>query len=694
MLGENKKNLSIVIKAKDEATANLNKVKSGMGGLGSTALKLGAILGGTMGVVALGRKMIDLAGKFEQTQIAFTTMLGSAEQANLMLRDLADFASKTPFELVGIEQSAKQLLAMGIEANSVIPTMKALGDVSAGLSVDLNRLAYNYGQVKSQTVLTGVELRDFVRAGVPLISELAKNLNVSEKAIKDMVSEGKIGFPEVEKAFQTMSGEGGKFFDLMDKQSGTFLGKISNLKDSINIFLRTQGNMLITWGGLLVDELIKLADWLRADAEGFNYVGKTIYGVVQFFKLLWQSLRAIIDTFIGFGMTMYDVSKVMVAFVKDGINLFKDFGKNLMSVFSSIGKAITGDFSGAKEEISTMFTDMFSNVTLEMKNFGTNSSGTSDYVAGSWQKVVDTFNEFVAMEGMPGATTQLGEYNNALSGLSQGFDEATEDGKKATEQFKKFGETLEDFGEKSMEALNDVGSKIVEITDKMKELNTGYAKDTLGIRNDFAEAYVEQEQKVADLQAQWQSEKDQDHKDQLFSELEREKAVLAEKKSIELAYHNEVAEARRRASLTEFERTVEDLNLKRMAIEEEYQSKYNALQKELALEVAKYAEIKAYQEQGLKNYQAFLAESELATAESINREIEKYNQLAKAIQNSKKGLTTGQISVADINRRVAETSSQVRAIEINITGNTLLDNEAGEKIGNQIINKLQLANNL
>ena len=213
--------------------------------------------------------VLNEAGKQEQTAVAFETMLGSVELAKQKLSELHQFASKTPFTIPGVETSAKQLLAMGIQHTNLIPTMKALGDVSAGLSVDLNRIAYNYGQVKSQTKLTGVELKDFVRAGVPLITELAKNLNVSEDQIKTMVSAGQIGFKDVEKAFRTMSSEGGTFANMMDKQSKTFFGLISNAKDYFTLILRSLGTegdknsiLEISKGYLIV-----LLDWVEANEK-------------------------------------------------------------------------------------------------------------------------------------------------------------------------------------------------------------------------------------------------------------------------------------------------------------------------------------------------------------------------------------------------------------------------------------------
>jgi len=107
--------------------------------------------------------------------------------------------------------------------------------------VPMERLILNYGQVRVQGKLTGRELRDFSIAGVPLVAELAKQLNRAESEIAGMVTAGKIGFPEVEKAFQSMTSGGGRFADLMDKQAKTITGRWSNLKDNMTQFFNLFG---------------------------------------------------------------------------------------------------------------------------------------------------------------------------------------------------------------------------------------------------------------------------------------------------------------------------------------------------------------------------------------------------------------------------------------------------------------------
>ena len=218
------------------ATTTLQKFK------GVAKLVAGAVV---VGMAAIGIASLKSAADFEVTKKSFEVMLGSAEKGQKMLKDLAEFTKATPFQLKELETSSRMLLGMGIEADKVIPTMKSLGDVAAGLGIEFDRVALNFGQVKSQGRLMGTELRDFSRAGIPIIAELAKNLNVAESEIKDMASAGEISFAMVEEAFATMSGAGGQFADLMKQQMDTAKGQISNLQDAMEQTKREIGEGLL-----------------------------------------------------------------------------------------------------------------------------------------------------------------------------------------------------------------------------------------------------------------------------------------------------------------------------------------------------------------------------------------------------------------------------------------------------------------
>ena len=186
-------------------------------------------------------EIVNIRGEFQQLGIAFETMLGSKVKSDKLMSEAVTFAQKTPFTLTDVATNIKQLMAMGIATENVMGTMKALGDVAAGVSVPISRVAINYGQVATLGTLQQREIRDFAMAGIPLIEELAKNLGKTKSEISDLVEAGKIGFPEVEKAFQSMSSEGGKFFNLMEKQNKSVTGQISNLADKYQVALNEIG---------------------------------------------------------------------------------------------------------------------------------------------------------------------------------------------------------------------------------------------------------------------------------------------------------------------------------------------------------------------------------------------------------------------------------------------------------------------
>ena len=213
-------------------------------GIDSTFKNLGGLLAGYFTFNFAGNMVKQIAqvrGEFQQLEVAFETMIGNKAKADALMADVVKMAAATPFELSEVAGGAKSLLAFGVEAEDIIPTLKSLGDVSAGLSVPMERLILNFGQIKTQSKLTGKELRDFNVAGVPIIAELAKNLGKSEQAIQDMVTAGNIGFQEVADAFKSMSSEGGRFANLMDKQAKTIIGLQSNLRDAIDQMFNSIG---------------------------------------------------------------------------------------------------------------------------------------------------------------------------------------------------------------------------------------------------------------------------------------------------------------------------------------------------------------------------------------------------------------------------------------------------------------------
>lgn len=180
-------------------------------------------------------------GEFQQLEVAFETMLGSAEKARTLMSQLTQTAATTPFGLEDVAQGAKQLLAYGFEAEKVNETLIRLGDIAAGLSVPLNDLVYLYGTTMAQGRLYTQDLNQFTGRGIPMIGDLAKQFGVAESKVKELVEAGKVGFPEVQKVIEGLTDEGGKFGGLMEAQSKTITGQISNIEDAISMMLNEIG---------------------------------------------------------------------------------------------------------------------------------------------------------------------------------------------------------------------------------------------------------------------------------------------------------------------------------------------------------------------------------------------------------------------------------------------------------------------
>ena len=171
-------------------------------------------------------------GEYQQLEVAFETMLGSKSKADALMGQLIDTAAKTPFEMSEVAEASKMLLAYGMEGNKVNETLIRLGDIAAGLSMPLKDLAFLYGTTMVQGRLYTQDLNQFLGRGIPLTDELAKQFGKNKSEVKKLVEEGKIGFPEVQKAIEALTGEGSKFGGLMDKQSKTISGQMSNIEDA------------------------------------------------------------------------------------------------------------------------------------------------------------------------------------------------------------------------------------------------------------------------------------------------------------------------------------------------------------------------------------------------------------------------------------------------------------------------------
>lgn len=193
------------------------------------------------GMNNLVSSIVSVRGQFQQLEIAFGTMLHSEEKATAFMQQMVNTVAKTPYDLMGVAEGAKQLLAYGVSAEKVNDTLVRLGNIASGLSIPLNDIIYLYGTTMVQGRLYAQDVRQFTGRGIPLVQELAEKYHTTAKGIDEMVSAGKIGFPDVEEVLNKMTNAGGQFYQLMEKQSSSLTGQISNLQDAWDSALNSLG---------------------------------------------------------------------------------------------------------------------------------------------------------------------------------------------------------------------------------------------------------------------------------------------------------------------------------------------------------------------------------------------------------------------------------------------------------------------
>lgn len=201
-----------------------------------------AEIGGLMAIKKFGSDVIEATGKMQQLQVALSTILQDKSKADALLAEITEFAKKTPFNLDDVATGAKQLLAYGSSANTVVDELSMLGDVASGLQIPLGSLIYLYGTLRVQGRAYWRDIQQFQGRGVNIVEEMAKNLGVTQDQIKKLVEEGKIGFKDVEKAFQSMTSEGGKFNNMLENSAGTWPQRIANIEDTLFTKMNEFGN--------------------------------------------------------------------------------------------------------------------------------------------------------------------------------------------------------------------------------------------------------------------------------------------------------------------------------------------------------------------------------------------------------------------------------------------------------------------
>ncbi len=290
-----------------EFQKGLTKLSGSLKSFGSKLSSIGKgmmALGG--GVVAAFVPMIKAAADAEKAAVGFEVLLGSATKAKRVMEDLNEFAASTPFELPELTAATRSLLAFGVAQEDLLKTLKAVGDVAAAIDAPIGEIAEIYGKAKVQGRLFMEDINQLTGRGIPIIQELAKQFGVAESEVRNLVSSGQVNFGHLEAAFQSLTGEGGKFGGMMDRLSGTAAGKWSTLMDSIAATGRTIGGALLPMLTPVMDQMTRAAESVAAWSEKNKGLAATIFKIAA-------AVTAIGGVLTGFGFAFNAIGSAILA---------------------------------------------------------------------------------------------------------------------------------------------------------------------------------------------------------------------------------------------------------------------------------------------------------------------------------------------------------------------------------------------
>lgn len=360
--------------------------------MGALATRFAAPVAAIFGIGSVGAgvtRAVSLAAEFEQTTVAFEVMLGSADKARALLGDLESFAVRTPFRLDDIVAASRQLLNANVAAEDMVSTLTMLGDIAAGTGSSMVDLAAIFARVRANGRVSMEEINRLADRGVPIYDALARVLGVTNGEVRKLVSEGAVGAGEMEAAIRSLAGEGGKFHNLMQRQSATTAGRWSSLQDSIDATLRKSGEWIIST--FRINAAIEV---MTQKVDGFR---ATVFGAGESSGAVIARLAGLVGTVVPEAVALVGQGVValghLVAAVADEVGGYVDrtIGRIVAAVRAgvvAIGSAIAGGITAAVTTTLDVVLGSASTIgkvvsALASGNFGAAAGAFAGGVAGN-----------------------------------------------------------------------------------------------------------------------------------------------------------------------------------------------------------------------------------------------------------------------------------------------------------------------
>lgn len=396
---------------------------------GPSTVLAGALAGA--GVAA-----IKFAGNLEQTQLALEVLLGDAAKATQIKDEWTQLAAATPFDSADIDEAGKKLLAFDIEANKVTDTLRRIGDISAATGSSISDIADIYGKAKVQGRLFAEDINQFQGRGIPVLQSLAKVLGVAETEVRDLVSEGKVGFPELEEAFGLMTDEGGRFNGMMEKLSTSTLGKFNSMVDNAQLTLASFGDILLPIANDAMDAISGILEELQGLDDGSKRfivttggVAAAIAAAIPIVKGLSAAMAAMAANPVILGITAAGAAVALIAgAASKAAHAYEDYNSELAKTKSASDSLLSSYANGntAKQLDETTTRDLIA-LYPELRGEVSAYSTTVDEAA----KAVEKLNRQKVLDSATAQIAKLQKLDEELSGATKAYNDAVTELKNA-----------------------------------------------------------------------------------------------------------------------------------------------------------------------------------------------------------------------------------------------------------------------
>lgn len=345
------------------------------------------------------RQGVMAAGSLEQTTIAFEVMLGSASETQKVLQNLTSFAAKTPFEMPEILQAARGLIQFGERGDKMMETLRALGDAASGTSTPFGYLAAVFNQVRGVGHLITQDFRQMSTRGIISLQDLAKHFKKTVPEVNQMLSSGQVSFEDLRDVLLELSGPGGRFFNMMERQSRSLFGLWSTLKDAWNIAVRVLAGSLVPVLKSVVGMMIPLVELGQSWIERSGGIASGAMTGATAFSMLAAALFSARVAAQLFGITIQKAlitTGVLIPIVLLGAALGALFGwlqqsGPLVESFTQAIESIKYALSTAGSAVALFANDMF---FLISKALGIEWKEAGDSFVGVLKYMIEGFANF------------------------------------------------------------------------------------------------------------------------------------------------------------------------------------------------------------------------------------------------------------------------------------------------------------